>query len=100
MTDYNKETVAKLRQVLKDRDIPMKGLTRKAQMIEKLEEWDAQNATEGEAENAPQAEAEAETAGMWEARACGAWDCLLTQLQSTRQQKRLQSRPNWKTMLQ
>ncbi|KAF2448680.1 hypothetical protein P171DRAFT_518161 [Karstenula rhodostoma CBS 690.94] len=62
MTDYSKETVAKLRQVLKDRSIPSTGLTRKAQIIEKLEEWDAQNATEGEAENAPQAEDEAEAA--------------------------------------
>ncbi|KAL5383639.1 hypothetical protein DPSP01_005746 [Paraphaeosphaeria sporulosa] len=60
MTDYNKETVAKLRQVLKDRNIPSTGLTRKAQIIEKLEEWDAQNAIEGEAEHAPEAAEEVE----------------------------------------
>ncbi|KAL1606573.1 hypothetical protein SLS60_003978 [Paraconiothyrium brasiliense] len=71
MSDYNKETVAKLRQVLKDRNIPSTGLTRKAQIIEKLEEWDAENATGGEAENAPaavQAEEVEEAAGMLEAR--------------------------------
>ncbi|KAJ4356414.1 uncharacterized protein N0V89_004447 [Didymosphaeria variabile] len=70
MTDYNKETVAKLRQVLKDRNIPSTGLTRKAQIIEKLEEWDVENANEGETENAPaaaQAEEE-EAAGTSEAR--------------------------------
>jgi hypothetical protein len=40
MTDYNKQTVAQLRQILKDRGIPSTGLTRKAQIIEKLEEAD------------------------------------------------------------
>jgi hypothetical protein len=40
MTDYNKLTVANLRQVLKERGIPSTGLTRKAQIIEKLEEAD------------------------------------------------------------
>ncbi|OCL10379.1 hypothetical protein AOQ84DRAFT_387556 [Glonium stellatum] len=40
MTDYNKLTVANLRQLLKDRQIPSTGLTRKAQIIEKLEEAD------------------------------------------------------------
>ncbi|KAF2205250.1 hypothetical protein GQ43DRAFT_468316 [Delitschia confertaspora ATCC 74209] len=40
MTDYNKLTVAKLREVLKERGIPSTGLTRKAQIIEKLEEAD------------------------------------------------------------
>ncbi|KAF2270045.1 hypothetical protein CC78DRAFT_611712 [Lojkania enalia] len=40
MTDYNKLTVANLRGLLKDRGIPSTGLTRKAQIIEKLEEYD------------------------------------------------------------
>lgn len=40
MTDYNKHTVAQLRGILKDRGIPSTGLTRKAQIIEKLEEAD------------------------------------------------------------
>ncbi|KAH7065758.1 hypothetical protein BKA63DRAFT_164296 [Paraphoma chrysanthemicola] len=40
MTDYNKQTVAQLRALLKDRGIPSTGLTRKAQIIEKLEEVD------------------------------------------------------------
>jgi hypothetical protein len=77
MSDYSRETVAKLRQVLKDRNIPSTGLTRKAQIIEKLEEWDAQNAAEEEPEDAPaaaQAEEEAEAAGALEARMCGPWD--------------------------
>ena len=42
MADYNKQTVAQLRQILKDRGIPSTGLTRKAQIIEKLEEVDAE----------------------------------------------------------
>jgi hypothetical protein len=41
MADYNKQTVAQLRQLLKDRGIPSTGLTRKAQIIEKLEGVDA-----------------------------------------------------------
>lgn len=41
MADYNKQTVAQLRQILKDRGIPSTGLTRKAQIVEKLEEEDA-----------------------------------------------------------
>lgn len=45
MTDYNKQTVAQLRQLLKDRAIPSTGLTRKAQIVEKLEEAD--NAGDG-----------------------------------------------------
>ncbi|KAF2028155.1 hypothetical protein EK21DRAFT_70301 [Setomelanomma holmii] len=40
MTDYNKQTVAQLRTLLKDRGIPSTGLTRKVQIIEKLEEAD------------------------------------------------------------
>ncbi|KAJ4294008.1 hypothetical protein N0V90_007697 [Kalmusia sp. IMI 367209] len=52
MANYNKQTVANLRQLLKDRGIPSTGLTRKAQIVEKLEEWDSNNATEGEAETA------------------------------------------------
>jgi hypothetical protein len=43
MTDYNKLTVANLRQLLKDRGIPSTGLTRKAQIIEKLEEHDTES---------------------------------------------------------
>jgi len=41
MSDYSKQTVAQLRQLLKDRSIPSTGLTRKAQIIEKLEEVDS-----------------------------------------------------------
>jgi len=41
MSDYSKQTVAQLRQLLKDRSIPSTGLTRKAQIIEKLEEADS-----------------------------------------------------------
>lgn len=56
MADYSKQTVAQLRQLLKDRSIPSTGLTRKAQIIEKLEEADsaaaATNATETSVENA------------------------------------------------
>ncbi|KAF2248241.1 hypothetical protein BU26DRAFT_329897 [Trematosphaeria pertusa] len=52
MTDYNKQTVANLRHLLKDRAIPSTGLTRKAQIIEKLEQWD------NRAENAPAAESQ------------------------------------------
>ncbi|OCK89061.1 uncharacterized protein K441DRAFT_620083 [Cenococcum geophilum 1.58] len=40
MTDYNKLTVANLRQLLKDRQIPSTGLTRKAQIIQKLKDAD------------------------------------------------------------
>jgi hypothetical protein len=40
MTDYSKQTVAQLRQLLKDRNIPSTGLTRKAQIVEKLAEYD------------------------------------------------------------
>ncbi|KAF2875309.1 hypothetical protein BDV95DRAFT_538912 [Massariosphaeria phaeospora] len=47
MSDYNKQTVANLRQVLKDRAIPSTGLTRKAQIIEKLAEWDKAQASNG-----------------------------------------------------
>jgi hypothetical protein len=57
MTDYSKQTVAQLRQLLKDRSIPNTGLTRKAQIIEKLEEADsagteASNALEASTESA------------------------------------------------
>ncbi|KAK7608977.1 hypothetical protein BKA81DRAFT_409469 [Phyllosticta paracitricarpa] len=45
MTDYNKQTVANLRALLKDRGIPSTGLTRKAQIIERLEQHDAENAS-------------------------------------------------------
>ncbi|KAF1961607.1 hypothetical protein CC80DRAFT_589141 [Byssothecium circinans] len=62
MTDYNKQTVANLRQLLKDRGIPSTGLTRKAQIIEKLEEWDTtQSAPAAEkADGTPAAEKEEE----------------------------------------
>lgn len=40
MTDYKEKTVAVLRQELKECGIPSTGLTRKAQIIEKLEEDD------------------------------------------------------------
>ncbi|KAJ4986716.1 sap domain-containing protein [Stagonosporopsis vannaccii] len=64
MADYSKQTVANLRQLLKDRGIPSTGLTRKAQIIEKLEETDAAgdghqeagNATEEAAPTAPTSE--------------------------------------------
>lgn len=48
MADYSKQTVAQLRQLLKDRNIPSTGLTRKAQIIERLEQADND---EGSAEN-------------------------------------------------
>ncbi|KAF2497444.1 hypothetical protein BU16DRAFT_314457 [Lophium mytilinum] len=38
--DYNKQTVTQLRALLKERHIPSTGLTRKAQIVEKLEEAD------------------------------------------------------------
>ena len=53
MADYNKQTVAQLRQLLKDRGIPSTGLTRKAQIIEKLEEVDAAGDEAPETSNAP-----------------------------------------------
>jgi hypothetical protein len=43
MADYNKQTVAQLRQLLKDRGIPSTGLTRKAQIVEKLVDADQSN---------------------------------------------------------
>jgi hypothetical protein len=54
MSDYSKQTVAQLRQLLKDRGIPSTGLTRKAQIVEKLEEADE----EGGNEDAPAQEGE------------------------------------------
>ncbi|KAH7408494.1 hypothetical protein DE146DRAFT_646356 [Phaeosphaeria sp. MPI-PUGE-AT-0046c] len=47
MSEYNKQTVAQLRQILKDRGIPSTGLTRKAQIVERLEEDDVKG-QEGE----------------------------------------------------
>ncbi|KAF1987940.1 hypothetical protein K402DRAFT_392224 [Aulographum hederae CBS 113979] len=44
MTDYSKETVARLRQILKEKGIPSTGLTRKQQIIEKIQEFDAAKA--------------------------------------------------------
>ena len=60
MADYNKQTVAQLRQILKDRGIPSTGLTRKAQIIEKLEEADgALETSNASTETTPQFEEEA-----------------------------------------
>lgn len=53
MADYNRQTVAQLRQLLKDRGIPSTGLTRKAQIIEKLEEVDAAGTGTSETSDAP-----------------------------------------------
>lgn len=68
MPDYNKQTVAQLRQLLKDRSIPSTGLTRKAQIIEKLEEADgagtnAPDAIEGSEEHKVAAPVTEEIAG-------------------------------------
>lgn len=52
MADYNKQTVAQLRQLLKDRGIPSTGLTRKAQIIEKLEGADSAGTDVPETSNA------------------------------------------------
>lgn len=52
MADYNKQTVAQLRQLLKDRGIPSTGLTRKVQIIEELEKSDDTNTGGPEASNA------------------------------------------------
>jgi hypothetical protein len=57
MADYNKQTVAQLRQVLKDRGIPSTGLTRKAQIVEKLEEADNEGGEAPAAEAAEPAQA-------------------------------------------
>jgi hypothetical protein len=54
MADYNKQTVAQLRQLLKDRGIPSTGLTRKAQIVEKLEEADTADTGAPSADNAPE----------------------------------------------
>ncbi|KAF4301735.1 DNA-binding SAP [Botryosphaeria dothidea] len=48
MTDYSKQTVAQLRQILKERGIPSTGLTRKQQIVERLQEHDAASAAEPE----------------------------------------------------
>lgn len=65
MADYNKQTVAQLRQLLKDRSIPSTGLTRKAQIIEKLEVADKSSddaPTTDSNGDAPEAVADAPTA--------------------------------------
>lgn len=54
MADYNKQTVAQLRQLLKDRGIPSTGLTRKAQIVEKLEEADSNGDGAPGASDAPE----------------------------------------------
>jgi hypothetical protein len=59
MTDYNKQTVAQLRQLLKDRGIPSTGLTRKAQIVEKLEEADQSAQTDAPAQEEEQANEDA-----------------------------------------
>lgn len=56
MADYSKQTVAQLRAVLKERGIPSTGLTRKQQIIEKLQEHDAANAEPSPAEDDASAE--------------------------------------------
>ncbi|KAF2786125.1 hypothetical protein K505DRAFT_330567 [Melanomma pulvis-pyrius CBS 109.77] len=56
MTDYSKSTVAALRQLLKDRSISATGLTRKAQIIDKLQEHDKErDAATAEPETPPAA---------------------------------------------
>lgn len=61
MADYGKQTVAQLRQLLKDRGIPSTGLTRKAQIVEKLEEKDAEGEiAQVEDEDAPEPDAQGE----------------------------------------
>ena len=59
MADYSKQTVAQLRQLLKDRSIPSTGLTRKAQIIEKLQEADgAETSSSAQTSNAHHASTE------------------------------------------
>lgn len=67
MTDYEKLTVAVLRSMLKDRGVPATGLTRKAQIVTRLQEQDAADAAkpsessatlEQEVTEAPQVEAD------------------------------------------
>lgn len=53
MSDYNKQTVAQLRQMLKDRGIASTGLTRKAQIVERLEEADSGGVENGGGAPAP-----------------------------------------------
>ncbi|KAJ4363520.1 hypothetical protein N0V83_009815 [Neocucurbitaria cava] len=60
MSDYSKQTVAQLRQLLKERGIPSTGLQRKAQIIEKLEEADGASAEADEPEALPAAAIETE----------------------------------------
>ncbi|KAF1917389.1 hypothetical protein BDU57DRAFT_546676 [Ampelomyces quisqualis] len=63
MTDYNKQTVAQLRQLLKDRGIPSTGLTRKAQIVDKLVEEDGNAATHTEGDAPPDPVAQAAEEG-------------------------------------
>jgi hypothetical protein len=56
MAQYNKQTVAQLRQVLKERGIPSTGLTRKAQIVEKLEEADTAEGGENKGDGAVEEE--------------------------------------------
>jgi hypothetical protein len=60
MTDYNKLTVANLRQVLKERGIPSTGLTRKADIVKKLEEHDEYDAAPAEEEEEEESTAQVE----------------------------------------
>lgn len=60
MTDYNKLTVANLRQLLKERGIPSTGLTKKAQIVQKLEEQDQANNGAAEEPEVPATAPEAE----------------------------------------
>ena len=59
MTDYNKLTVAKLKEVLKERNLPISGL--KAALVARLNEDDAEGSaeTKNESDEAPPVEPEA-----------------------------------------
>jgi hypothetical protein len=52
--EYEKLKVPDLKKLLKDRSIPSTGLTRKAQYIEKLREWDQENASAPARDDGPQ----------------------------------------------
>lgn len=67
MADYSKQTVAQLRQVLKERGIPSTGLTRKQQIIDKLQEHDAVAASPPAEDASPETEPVAESEAAPEA---------------------------------
>lgn len=60
MVDYAKLTVANLRGILKERGIPSTGLTRKQQIVDRLEESDREKEAESNKEGEEEAELEAE----------------------------------------